>query len=74
MFAEECGAFNITPVQYGLMTILSEQPGLNQIWLGRELRIDRTNVAGVLVRLKDRGLVRRQVCRDDSRKKLASPH
>ena len=78
MFAEECGAFNITPVQYGLMTILleqpgrSEQPGLDQISLGSELGIDRTNVADVLVRLEDRGLVRRQVSRADRRMKLAS--
>ena len=72
MFAEECGAFNITPVQYGLMTILSEQPGLDQISLGSELGIDRTNVADVLVRLEDRGLVRRQGSRADRRMKLAS--
>ena len=72
MFAEECGAFNITPIQYGLLTILLEQPGLDQISLGSELGIDRTNVADVLVRLEDRGLVRRQVSRADRRMKLAS--
>ena len=37
MFAEECGAFNITPVQYGLMTILLEQPGLDQISLASRM-------------------------------------
>ena len=72
MFAEECGAFNVTPIQYGLLTILLEQPGLDQISLGSELGIDRTNVADVLVRLEDRGLVRRQVSRADRRMKLAS--
>ena len=72
MFAEECGAFNITPVQYGLMTILLEQPGLDQISLASELGIDRTNVADVLVRLEVRSLVRRQVSRADRRMKLAS--
>jgi DNA-binding MarR family transcriptional regulator len=72
MFAKECGSFNITPVQHGLMTILLEQPGLDQISLGSELGIDRTNVADVLMRLEDRGLVRRQVSRADRRMKLAS--
>ena len=37
MFAEECGAFNITPIQYGLMTILLEQPGLEPDFPGQRI-------------------------------------
>lgn len=70
MFMEECAEFAITPVQYGLMTTLMDQPGLDQITLGAELGIDRTNVADVLGRLEVRGLVRRQVSRSDRRMKL----
>ena len=51
LFFEECAGFEITPVQYGLLTTLSLNPDLDQNSLARELGIDRTNVADVLSRL-----------------------
>ena len=51
LFFEECAGFDITPVQYGLLTTLSLNPDLDQNSLARELGIDRTNVADVLNRL-----------------------
>ena len=50
LFFEECARFDITPVQYGLLTTLSLNPDLDQNSLARELGIDRTNVADVLNR------------------------
>src|SRR5690348_4185889 len=50
LFFEECREFNITPVQYGLLTALSLRGRLDQGSLGIELGIDRTNVADVLTR------------------------
>jgi len=50
LFFEECAGFDITPVQYGLLTTLSLNPDLDQNSLARELGIDRTNVADVLNR------------------------
>lgn len=72
LFAEECKAYNITPVQYGLLTALSVHPGIDQVSLAAELGIDRTNVADVLARLTARGLVRRESSPEDRRVKLAS--
>lgn len=72
LFFEECRAFNITPVQYGLLTALAVRGQLDQGSLGIELGIDRTNVADVLVRLAARGLVRRVRDPSDRRAKLAS--
>jgi DNA-binding MarR family transcriptional regulator len=72
LFFEECRAFNITPVQYGLLTALAIRGQLDQGSLGVELGIDRTNVADVLVRLAARGLVRRVRDPSDRRAKLAS--
>jgi len=72
LFFEECRAFNITPVQYGLLTALAVRGQLDQGSLGVELGIDRTNVADVLVRLSARGLVRRVRDPSDRRAKLAS--
>jgi DNA-binding MarR family transcriptional regulator len=47
LFFEECAGFDITPVQYGLLTTLSVNPDLDQNSLARELGIDRTNVPDV---------------------------
>lgn len=71
MFIEECTAFNITPVQYAVMTALLNRPGLDQISIAHEAAIDRTNVADVLARLEDRLMLRREVSASDRRMKLA---
>jgi DNA-binding MarR family transcriptional regulator len=71
MFFEECKQFNITPVQYGMLTALSVSPGLDQKALGHELGLDRTNTADVLKRLEERGLVTRKQSADDGRVKHA---
>jgi len=71
LFFEECAGFDITPVQYGLLTTLSLNPDLDQNSLGRELGIDRTNVADVLNRLARRGLLERRRSPHDRRMVLA---
>jgi DNA-binding MarR family transcriptional regulator len=71
LFYEECAGFDITPVQYGLLTTLSLNPDLDQNSLGRELGIDRTNVADVLNRLARRGLLERRRSPHDRRMVLA---
>ncbi len=71
LFFEECGAFQVTPVQYGLLTVLSTNPGSDQITLAGALGIDRTNVADVLNRLEQGGLVARSRSADDKRMVLA---
>jgi DNA-binding MarR family transcriptional regulator len=70
LFLEECGD-EVTPVQYGVMSVLFSQPGMDQISLAAEVGIDRTNVADVLARLEARGIVRRAVCERDKRMKRA---
>lgn len=71
IFLEECKAFDITPVQYGMLTALSTTPGLDQKALGHEVGLDRTNTADVLKRLEERGLIRRQQSTADGRVKHA---
>jgi DNA-binding MarR family transcriptional regulator len=71
LFFEECSKFDITPVQYGLLTTLSINPDLDQNSIARELGIDRTNVADVLNRLSRRGLIERQRGKQDKRTMLA---
>ena len=72
MFHEECGNFSITPVQFGLLTILDTKSPLDQVTLAAEVGIDRTNVADVITRLESRGLVERRANQSDRRTRLVS--
>jgi DNA-binding MarR family transcriptional regulator len=71
IFLEECSAFGITPVQYAVMTALLNNPGADQVSLARDAGIDRTNVADVLARLAQRGLVTREAGKQDRRMRVA---
>lgn len=71
LFFEECAPFGITPVQYGLLTILSTNPDSDQVTLANALGIDRTNVADVLRRLELAGLIERRRNAEDRRMVLA---
>ncbi|WP_210209957.1 MarR family winged helix-turn-helix transcriptional regulator [Pseudolabrys taiwanensis] len=71
LFFEECTPFDITPVQYGLLTTLATNPDLDQNSIARELGIDRTNAADVLNRLSRRGLIERRRGKVDKRTMLA---
>jgi DNA-binding MarR family transcriptional regulator len=71
LFFEECAAFGVTPVQYGLLTILSTNPDSDQVTLANALGIDRTNVADVLRRLEQGGLIHRERSVNDRRMVLA---
>ena len=70
LFFQECARFDITPVQYGLLSTLQVNPDLDQNSLGRELGIDRTNVADVLNRLERRGFLERRRGPNDRRTML----
>ena len=72
IFAEECKAYGITPVQYGVLTALLHRPNIDQATLGAECGIDRTNAADVIERLAERGLVRRAKSALDRRMMLAA--
>jgi DNA-binding MarR family transcriptional regulator len=70
IFAKECADLDLTPQQHGVLSALAQFPGIDQISLGRLLGLDRSTVAGVVIRLSDRGLVRRSVSRVDRRRLL----
>jgi DNA-binding MarR family transcriptional regulator len=71
LFFECCKAFSITPVQYGLLSVLAHSMGpLDQTSLCAEVGIDRTTVADVTRRLSRRGLLEQHRSADDGRQKL----
>jgi DNA-binding MarR family transcriptional regulator len=70
LFAEECGRFGVTPVQFSLLTVVAARPGLDQSALALEVGVDRATTANVLARLETNGLLRRARSGADSRLKL----
>ena len=70
LFLEETSEFNITPVQYSLMSALLEQGELDQNSLAMAIGLERTTVAEVLPRLEARGLIERRQSPLDGRVKL----
>lgn len=70
LFLEETREFNITPVQYSLLTALAETAELDQKSLAHEIGLERTTVAEVVLRLQSRGLLERRENPDDARVKL----
>ena len=72
LFAEECSGFDITPVQYSIMTVAGAQPGLEQARLADEVGVDRATLANVVARLEGKGVLRRTRSRTDKRLKLVS--
>lgn len=70
MFKDELAEYQVTPVQYGLLSILVDMPGIDQFSLAEELGIDRANVHDVLKRLEARKLLIRVVDPNNRRRKL----
>jgi DNA-binding MarR family transcriptional regulator len=70
LFIEETREFNITPVQYSLLTTLSEFGELDQNGLALEIGLERTSVAEVVLRLQTRGFLERRKSPEDARVKL----
>jgi MarR family transcriptional regulator, lower aerobic nicotinate degradation pathway regulator len=70
LFLEETRDFDVTPVQYSLMTALGARGELDQNSLALEIGLERTSVAEVVPRLQRRGLVERRRSASDRRIKL----
>lgn len=70
MFSARVADGQVTPVQFGLLSILISRPGIDQATLGAELGLDPANVAEILRRLEDRNLLTRVVDPQNRRRKL----
>jgi DNA-binding MarR family transcriptional regulator len=70
MFIDHVADGGVTPIQYGLLSILVGRPNIDQFTIGEELGLDRANVAGILKRLEARGLVMRVVDAANRKRKL----
>lgn len=70
LFLSEIGNGGVTPIQYGLLSILVTRPNIDQFTIGEELGLDRANVADILKRLEARKLIKRAVDPGNRRRKL----
>lgn len=66
-FMRHVGDGQVTPGQFGVLTLIAANPALNQSQLARALGIDRSSVVAVIDRLQQRGLVIRVPSVNDRR-------
>ncbi|MGY9013702.1 MAG: MarR family winged helix-turn-helix transcriptional regulator [Rhodospirillales bacterium] len=71
MFLNECKEYNVTPVQFGVLTVLNQKDTSDLTTIARQIGVDRITVADVVRRLEGRGLISRPANTKDKRTKLA---
>ncbi len=57
----------MTPAQYGMLTLIAENPGLSQSALARALGLERSTMVAAIDTLQQRGLVERRPGTRDQR-------
>jgi DNA-binding MarR family transcriptional regulator len=67
LFQEKCAAFEITPLQYSLLSALAARGTADQSTLAADIALDRTTTTGALKRLQSRHFVDRSVAHGDRR-------
>jgi DNA-binding MarR family transcriptional regulator len=70
LFLQELARFELTPVQYSSMFVLSSMNGIDQTTLAGLVAIDRSTAGNVLMRLESRGLIKRETSPDDGRARV----
>ncbi len=69
LFHDECGAFDLTPIEFAIMSGVETQPGIDQIQLSGLVGVDRTTIGNVILRLEKRNLIERHADDQDRRVK-----
>lgn len=67
LFAEECGAFGLTSLQFAALTALKANPGVDATRLSTLIAFDRSTIGSVLDRLEAKALIRREPSPSDRR-------
>src|SRR5579864_8941811 len=60
----------VTPIQYCVLRVLQDHPGIDQVTLARFCALDTSTAANLAVRLEERGLVKRMVPANSKRFRL----
>jgi DNA-binding MarR family transcriptional regulator len=67
LFQKTCAAFEITPLQYSLLSALEKRGTADQTTLAADVALDRTTTTGALKRLQSRDFIERQIDHGDRR-------
>lgn len=70
IFMEETAGFDVTPVQYAILSALIDDPGEDQVTLAGRVAFDPATFGSVIGRLEAKGWVQRQADPGDRRLKL----
>lgn len=70
LFAEECAAFDLTPVQYAALVVIGQHVDIDATRLSSLIAFDRSTIGGVLDRVEAKNWVARHPSPDDRRIKL----
>jgi DNA-binding MarR family transcriptional regulator len=70
LFQKNCAAFEITPLQYSLLSALAKRGTADQTTLAADVALDRTTTTGALKRLQLRRFVERAIDRRDRRAQI----
>jgi len=69
-YHDETAGIDITPVQLAALRAIQFRPGTDQLRLAHAIKLDRTTVAGVVLRLENKGLITRDPAPHDRRSNL----
>ncbi|WP_321847160.1 MULTISPECIES: MarR family transcriptional regulator [Paraburkholderia] len=72
MFHEKLGR-EVTPVQYAVLRMLYESPGLDQVTLAQRVALDTSTTAEMAARMEAKGWILREVLPRRQRKLLLTP-
>lgn len=69
MFHLEMGS-EVTPIQYALLRMLQERPGIDQVTLARLVALDNSTTAATAARLEAKGWITREPSATDRRQRM----
>ncbi len=70
LFQKKCAAFDVTPLQYSLLSALAKRGTADQTTLAADVALDRTTTTGALKRLQSRKFIERSVHHRDRRAQI----
>ncbi len=70
IFAEQAILFDATPMQFAVLSVLRDAPGVDQITLAQRAAFDAATIGSVVGRLLAKGWVHRHPAERDRRRKL----
>lgn len=70
IFVEECGAYDLTPVQFAALVAIGTHPGIDATRLSAVIAFDRSTLGNVIERLQAKAYIERKSSPADKRVRL----